>query len=250
MPHSCSSLHLICMTWNEREYETNVAKKKKKKDTDKSQSVVSEAVAVVVFERNLIGETNFGLNWWNNARRICTEIAFHVRISAKPLRSTITRLRCKEAKKSSQSEEHKMEVENAHAQSHEYNNKSGVGNFLELSEIVSIHTNTNTYNTIGNQILFIRPEQKGQIKMKHERWLYAGVLGHKCFVQREAANWLSALYSTVRYRYGLARFSTVQFEFNLARVDLVRFNGKIIHVFISTQWNCLVSLSYIRSDKP
>lgn len=50
----------------------------------------------------------------------------------------------------------------------QYNN-SGVGNFLELNEIVTKHIDTHTaqYNTIGNQILFIKPEQR-QIKMKHE----------------------------------------------------------------------------------
>lgn len=93
--HSYS--HFIWFAWHEmkenmRQTLQRRRRRRRRKDTDKTQSVASEAVAEVVFKRNLIGKTNFGLNWWNSARRICTEIAFHVRISAKPLSSTITRL--------------------------------------------------------------------------------------------------------------------------------------------------------------
>lgn len=161
----------------------------------------------MVFRRNLIGETNFGSNWWNTARRrICTEIEFRVRISAKPLRSTITRLRCKEREKNSQSEEYmkwKWKTQ--------YNN-SGVGNFLELNEIVTKYIDT--HNTIGNQILFIKPEQR-QIKMKHEA-LARTLVWYLCAWPQvfsvELIHNTAPPYSTVRYCCVQLNSGSVQFN--------------------------------------
>lgn len=105
------------------------------------------------------------------------------------------------------------------------------------------NTYTHTHTTQSAIKFFSLSPNKGKSKwsMKrwHGRWCDTCVLGHKCF----PLNWFTAPYSTLQYGT-VVQLNSVQFEFNLARVDLVRFNGKIIHVFIPTQRNCLVSLSY------